>query len=296
MKHNLPYLLNLPPFLLKDIDENKISFTHKAWIIIFGKFISFVLNRTNGKFFCYFINLFFRKDGKIYFDGNNYFKESKNFQRIYYPNKRILRIVKDTKKHLNSIYKSYCLDKITFQENDLFIDCGANIGEVYLSLLINNVLCDYIAFEPDPESFDSLEKNILNQEENLYQTALSNSDGTVKFFLDSDGANSSIVGFGKKEYIETKAIKLDNFINNRKIKLFKIEAEGHEPEVLLGSLKSLENVEYISIDFGAERGIEQEMTIVKANNILYENNFKLVDFSEYRFIGLYKNNSSDESK
>lgn len=296
MKHNLPYLVNLPPFLLKDIDENKISLIQKIWIIIFGKFISFVLNRTNGKLFCYFLNLFFSKDGKIYFDGNSYFKESKNFQRIYYPNKRILRIVKDTDKHLNSIYKSYCLDKIVFQENDLFIDCGANIGEVYLSLLINNVLCDYIAFEPDPESFDSLEKNIFEQKENLYQTALSNSNGTVKFFIDSDGGNSSIVGFGKKEYIETQAIELDNFINNRQIKLFKVEAEGHEPEVLLGSLKNLKNIEYISIDFGAERGTEQEMTIVKANNILYENNFKLVDFSDYRFIGLYKNNLSDEPK
>ena len=46
---------------------------------------------------------------------------------------------------------------------------------------------------------------------------------------------------------------------------------------------------YISVDFGAERGVDQDYTIVEVNNILYDNDFKLVNFSDYRFIGLYKN-------
>ena len=69
----------------------------------------------------------------------------------------------------------------------------------------------------------------------------------------------------------------------------KIEAEGHEPEVLKGSIETLSRTNYISVDFGPERGVNEEFTIVDVNKILYENNFELIRFSEYRFIGLYKN-------
>ena len=34
---------------------------------------------------------------------------------------------------------------------------------------------------------------------------------------------------------------------------------------------------------------ELKIGIVDVNKILYENNFELIRFSEYRFIGLYKN-------
>ena len=66
---------------------------------------------------------------------------------------------------------------------------------------------------------------------------------------------------------------------NEKIKLFKIDAEGNEPEVLMGATSLLKNTEYISVDFGDERGIEQKTTIVDVNNFLTENNFNLIDFN-----------------
>ena len=59
----------------------------------------------------------------------------------------------------------------------------------------------------------------------------------------------------------------------------------------MGATSLLKNTEYISVDFGDERGIEQKTTIVEVNNFLTENNFKLIDFSDYRLIGLYKNNT-----
>ena len=59
--------------------------------------------------------------------------------------------------------------------------------------------------------------------------------------------------------------------------------------MLKGSKNTLEKIEYISIDFGDERGVNQDTTIIEVNDFLYENNFQLVEFSEYRLIGLYKN-------
>ena len=66
MKYNLPYLVNLPPFLLKDIDEKNLSLAKKIWLIMRGKFISILIKKTNGKIFCGILNIFFAKDGKIY--------------------------------------------------------------------------------------------------------------------------------------------------------------------------------------------------------------------------------------
>ncbi len=289
MKYNLPYLVNLPPFLLKDIDERNLSSVKKIRLIIGGKLISILIKRTKGKVFCAILNIFFANDGKIYFDGDKYYKESENFQKIYFPNKRILRVVKNTKKHLDLVFQYYCLDSIELKNGDLIIDCGANVGEVYLSMLSNNIKCKYIAFEPDKITFNSLEKNILSESKELNQIALSNTVEQKSLFLDSEGGNSSLISFGTDEHVKVDTNTLDNYEINESIKLLKIEAEGHEPEVLLGSLKTLKKVNYISVDFGAERGVDQDYTIVEVNNILYDNDFKLVNFSDYRFIGLYKN-------
>ena len=71
--------------------------------------------------------------------------------------------------------------------------------------------------------------------------------------------------------------------------MLKIDAEGYEPEVLEGSIGCLENTEYISVDFGAERVKKGNTTLVKVNELLTENNFQLIELSEYRLVGLYKN-------
>ena len=43
------------------------------------------------------------------------------------------------------------------------------------------------------------------------------------------------------------------------------------------------------MDFGPERGRELENTVVEVNNLLIESNFELIEFSNLRMIGLYKN-------
>ena len=82
---------------------------------------------------------------------------------------------------------------------------------------------------------------------------------------------------------------VDSLNIENQIKLIKVEAEGQEPEVLEGSLNTLKNIEYIAVDFGFERGLNQENTINSVNNILTKNNFELKNISEYRLVGLYKN-------
>ena len=82
---------------------------------------------------------------------------------------------------------------------------------------------------------------------------------------------------------------LDSLDIDNQIKLFKVEAEGHEPEVLNGSVKTLKKTEFVSVDFGFERGVEQANTIEAVNEILTNNGFILKNISKYRMIGLYQN-------
>ena len=65
MENNLPYLLNLPPFIHRGVDVNNLGFFSKLIFIIKGKIISIITNYVNESFFCSLINLFYSKDIKI---------------------------------------------------------------------------------------------------------------------------------------------------------------------------------------------------------------------------------------
>ena len=190
------------------------------------------------------------------------------------------------KEFLNHIFESYLLNIPNFKPGDKVLDCGANVGELFLAFENLNLDIDYLGFEPDPNVFECLN---LNTDKSNYNCALSNRKEEVDFYIDSSGGNSSI-----HESKETKlkqkveARLLDEFIKNEKIKLLKLDAEGYELEVLLGGEDNLHNISYISVDCGAEKGISQETTFVEVNNYLTSKNFEIIAINEKRLICLYK--------
>tara|TARA_B100000161_G_scaffold189712_1_gene137343 strand:- start:753 stop:1625 length:873 start_codon:yes stop_codon:yes gene_type:complete len=287
VNNNLPYLINLPPFIFRGADVENFSFFKKITFIVRGKILSLIINKLSGKSFCNLIN-FFYSDSNISFSNNLYHK-SLNGKNIVYPNKRVLRLVNNPELSLNNIYEAYCLNHIDISNQDLIVDCGANVGELNLALSYKNIDVNYKAFEPDEMTFKCL---VLNNNENpeneFFNLGLSNLNGSTTFYLDNEGGNSSLVNFGSNQTTEIETKTLDSF-KFENIKVLKIDAEGFEPEVLEGSVNTLKGTEFVSIDFGAERGLEQNKTIIEVNDLLYENNFRLVKFSDFRFIGLYKN-------
>tara|TARA_Y100000741_G_scaffold285448_1_gene225247 strand:- start:10 stop:888 length:879 start_codon:yes stop_codon:yes gene_type:complete len=289
MKNNLPYLVNIPPFLIRDLDESKLNFLDKISLVIKGKFFGLVIKYFHKNLFCKIINMFFYKDGRIQYKNNMYFKIAKNNRKIFFPNKRILRIVKNLDSQLEWILNSYCVKEINFTKDDLVIDCGANIGEFKISLEEKNIDVKYLGFEPEITTYNCLKKNILDKDSQVINMALSNENKERELYLDSEGGNSSLEKFHTGNLIKIKSIKLDDVEISDNVKLFKLEAEGHEPEVLEGAIETLKKTEYVAVDFGAERGLSEDYTIVEVNKILYENNFELIKFSDFRFIGLYKN-------
>ena len=196
--------------------------------------------------------------------------------------------------------KNYSIENIIFNDSDNVIDCGANFGSLWIYLNNLNIPITYIGVEPGKFEFEGLSKSINSQNRTkinsyLIKKALASKDGKANFFY-SEEADSSIIpyeGYSKEYSIET--ITLESLIKNlglqnKKIKLLKLEAEGAEPEVIIGAIKILKNIEYIAADLGPERGFNQNCTLKEVTNLLLQNNFEIIDFKYPRICILFKNN------
>ncbi len=261
--------------------------SNKLFFFIKGAFVGLFFDKLQGRKFTNFINILFKDN--IKFKNNLYSKELKNNHIIYYPNKRITRVLGNEEKFFSDLYETYMLNLINFNDGDKVVDIGANVGEINFSLKFKKLDFEYIAFEPDPVIYNCLLKNI-GSSQGLHNVALSDKNSEDKFFIDSAGADSSLIDFGNNEFIKVTINKLDDY-KIKNIKLLKIEAEGAEPEVLSGAIATLKNTEYISVDYGNERGKDGLSTVVEVVNILISNNFEFIGDSNLRKVGLFRNRS-----
>lgn len=188
----------------------------------------------------------------------------------------------------NEIGQTYLLNLIKFKNGDLIVDCGANMGDLYLYFKKNKIDIRYIAFEPSPKDFECLKRNIPATQR-TYNLGLWDFSDSINFYVSSAGADSSFIRPTKfDEIINVKTERLDNLVS-QKIKLLKVEAEGGEPEVLRGCTNILKNIEYISVDAGPERGVKAESTLEYVINYCLSNNFELIKLTHNRVIALFKN-------
>ena len=94
----------------------------------------------------------------------------------------------------------------------------------------------------------------------------------------------------KTKVVSVATKRLDTLISEP-VKLLKIEAEGAEPEALLGCSQLLSKIEYISADLGFERGVLQESTLAPVTNYLLQNGFELLTVGYPRVVALFKRRS-----
>ncbi len=191
------------------------------------------------------------------------------------------------KNRAQSLADCYFLNEIEFKDGDIFLDCGANVGDLKIWFDLKNIKIEYIGFEPSPIEFGCLRDNVKPCV--VYNIGLWNEVGELEFFVSSQGADSSLiepVSFDTR--IKVPVDKLKAYVNS-KVKLLKLEAEGAEPEILEGLGENLQLIEYISADLGYERGISCESTLVPVTNHLLERGFELVNVSHGRICALYKN-------
>lgn len=237
-----------------------------------------LLSKSSGKLLVFLLNLFTNKKLKFQFIESRYLLKEKEVL-TYFIKERAYLYLEGATTRSASLANSYGLSLIKFKDRDIVIDVGANNGD--LLLYFKNQT--YIGFEPSPQEFELLDRNSKHDSSStVLDYAVGNSNSDIFLYVSSAGANSSIVQpFTFTTRISVKQIRLDEFFNKSRIKLLKIDAEGAELEVLQGSQNILNDIEFIAVDAGFERGFSSCLTAPQVFDFLYLNGFHLIDEPSY---------------
>ena len=188
----------------------------------------------------------------------------------------------------------YFFKEINFKDDDILLDCGANVGDIKIWFNLNSIKINYIGFEPGKTEFELLKQNVYPSV--VYNYGLYNENCNLKFYLRPDNAGSTIIK-PKENNIQTtiQVKKIEEFIDSR-IKCIKIEVEGAEPEVVEGLGEKINNVEFITADLGFGRGENSESELIPVTNFLLKRNFELINFkvAGTRITALYKNKNINQ--
>lgn len=156
----------------------------------------------------------------------------------------------------------------------LIIDCGANIG---LSVIFFKRLYPHskiIAFEPDPNIFSILERNlsVLGFENiEIYKKAIWIDDKNVDFQVEG-GYSGRIPKPGDSENIvKIPAMRLKKLLN-QKVDFLKLDIEGAETEVIRDCQDLLSNVDLIFVEYHSH--IKENQSLHEILAILHKSGFR----------------------
>lgn len=158
---------------------------------------------------------------------------------------------------MDKIYEPTETNLVRSQINkgDIVVDMGANIG--YYTLIFAGLVGKngkVFAFEPDPENFAILSKNVEeNKLENviLINKAVSDKNGKTKLYLSEDNkGDHRIYDSGEnRKSVTVDVVCLDDFMGDikEKINFIKMDIQGAEGNALKGMTSVIENSKKIKI-------------------------------------------------
>ena len=171
-------------------------------------------------------------------------------------------------------------------EDSLCIDVGANIGSAALAWARTSRVRKIFAFEPHPETYRRLLRNIeLNGAKGVIiprQIAAGGKDGEVRLFISKAGSMAMRPGIYKWQgrEISCPLITLDTFIKKEhivSIDILKIDIEGSEVEALLGSSETLEITKRIVLEYHSVELRDQ------CKRLLSDHGFQLIERAQLLF-------------
>jgi FkbM family methyltransferase len=256
--------------------------------------ISFRFNPMIYVVYFFLINLYFKfpiqlklKKGQILVTDN-----TTNYMIYNSRPRRIQRYYRGVKSVCDSILDSYHVREIDISKAGVIIDVGANVGEFSYALKKLNSNLNIIAIEPDPKEFRDLSLNIKSSpNKKTIQAAVSNLTGNGLMYTNNDfGDTSFFKTTGASQTFTVEISTLDEiffkYVMPQKILICKVEAEGMEPEVLLGAKHALANTIYLCCDTSPER--LGKSTFEESKKILTESNFYLVKGDQNRSLWINK--------
>lgn len=168
------------------------------------------------------------------------------------------------------------------------IDIGANIGQS--AKLFHNIFPHSFiySFEPLDDCFSKLQSNTKHINNfKAFKIALGDKKGTQKIYkndytpssslLKMDNLHKNIFPFTSHETIETVEIDtLDNIIAKLDLKtniLLKIDVQGYEDKVLIGSINVLKRIKVIIIECTFKELYEGQPSFSDIYDFLYKNGY-----------------------
>jgi FkbM family methyltransferase len=163
----------------------------------------------------------------------------------------------------------------------IFIDIGAHIGSVVSSVQTHVPSATIIAIEPIPEKVVHLRRSFPTVR--VHQVALGDSEGSVKFFIDTKQSGYSSLSrpaerdAKKMVEITVPMTRLDQLVDSNAIDAIKIDVEGTELDVLRGSVGTItRNRPIIMYESGPPAGGQMDSEKTPQWQFFRNNNYILV--------------------
>lgn len=190
----------------------------------------------------------------------------------------------------------YNLNKLQVRPGGVFIDCGANVGE--LGYWARSKQLQYHAFEPETREANCCDLNNFGGQPGTNRMGLWHESTELKFYSKPESADSSFIEIADYHQVKTiKVTTLDQYVREKgiqSIEVFKVEAEGAEPEVLQGARQTLPLCRFVTVDCGRERGIEAQDTVRDVCNVMYQYGFRMAESDMIRLSLLFENRAQAE--
>lgn len=181
----------------------------------------------------------------------------------------------------DEIFERFNYDFDTENQTPFIIDCGANIGISTLFFKRRYPEATILAFEPDKEVYNYLQKNIEQVQDSriiLLNKGVWKEDAELEFMSDGSDAGSVVIleNSGNRRLNKITAVRLSPFMN-REIDFLKIDIEGAELDVLKEIGDRLNLVKRIFIEYHSFAGKPQELEVLLKT--LADHNFRYYLFA-----------------
>ena len=177
------------------------------------------------------------------------------------------------------------------------VDIGANKGNVTVALAALCPNADIFAFEPMRNECDKIRQKVKHlRNVTVINTALSNKNGKIPFFVNTYSPSSSMLplsSLGKKitpsltKKTTVRVITLDTYFQNKKLRkpvFIKIDVQGAEKIVFEGGKDFLKKTSVIHVETSYEKIYETQCLfediyqILIHSGFLYHGSIKGADF------------------
>lgn len=190
-----------------------------------------------------------------------YFLSTAKAGRVYVASRQRLKLYpRGFDARLRRLTESYGLQGHMVGNGGVILDVGANVGEIglWVHSLGASRVPRYLGIEPDPTAFRALRANLAPSDD-VYCLAVAEVSCRRPLWLSTADADSSLIQPQRHEpdpeWVDCTS--LDDFVLRHRIScidLLKIDAEGGEPEVILGALdRCLRLTRRVAIDLSLER-------------------------------------------